>query len=235
MIKKLSIALTLCALICFFTGCVGTNNSRKITARSTFGNDYLEIEISVQNYSLGGNLCHFSSENDVKEMERVFKSVSSNKFTLDTEIFDENLFIQKNIVNTDICFYYYLIAGETKNSDNLKRYTFLSAEHSVCDESGENPILVPFHLFKDLALPYHTSSGDSIMKAAEPYELSGDKQAFINFYKNCFIYDVTESENLLTINVNRDLLQKSTHTKKDFKIFLNEQEPNVTVIYQMNG
>ncbi len=215
--------LFICLLAFFsllFTSCDSSNYSKTIRASSKINDDYLEIEFRVR-VEHAGDYMYFSTDKNIEEMKSVFDSSTLEVGVITTEIINNIfLFIEKK--NPDNKSQYYILIKIADDESSNFRYMFTTPNGSI----DSDIVLIPHHY-----LVYRPEEDFFRIVPNTPYEMTGTKQDFLNFYKGVFIYDITENDSSLTVEIiNKDLITKF-HTKNDFSIDFQEKEDKMYAIF----
>lgn len=199
-------------------------SSEKIEASNVFG-DKLEIKIHVERYEFAGSICHFSIDKDSAELKSAIDGAERNGGTLKTEIFGDHIFLEKTNDAGEIFYYYLIMLGQ---GDGFRRYTFADSYSRVIKEKSYD-VMLPLHLIKGIAVDGYSEKID----ADTPYEITGTKKEFVDFYKNSVAYGVTGEGDIYTLHI-KDKYVPQGYTKNDFRLVFDEGEC-ATVEYRVVG
>lgn len=168
--------------------CPGNQSSDQIIAMHMFDNK-IEVAYHTPTYFPEGTSESFPDESSIDEMKAVFDGAGYQ-----TKV-GNNLIFVTNTVNGNN-FYY----GLYKDVDDTS-YTFAQlAAHIYKNETSFGDAIVPLHLTSvncfvlDYFSPY--------MEKSVAYPITGTKADVVDFYRNCYGYKMTETEDTLTLSIN---------------------------------
>ncbi len=202
-------------------------SSEKIEASNVFG-DKLEIKIHVERYEFAGSICHFSIDKDSAELKSAIDGAERNGGTLKTEVFGEHLFLEKTN-NAGERYYYYLT--NTGKNETLYSYTFQDGYGRVKEGNKFYDAVIPWQIIKGIGV--QEGMYWEAIDADTPYEITGTKKEFVDFYKNSVAYEVTGEGDIYTLHI-KDKYVPQGYTKNDFRLVFDEGE-RATVEYRVVG
>lgn len=206
-------------------GCDGTGKSKTIHARSIINDELLVLNVCPSNsrFSIYG---YFHFDDDITEIKNIIEDQTYKGFTLELSLHDKYLFIQKNV---DGKIYYYLIHKYYERDESRTRYyNIMGAEGAILPNgygSLSCLILVPHHILSTWDGSYYQTEADT------EYEITGTKEEFLSFYKNCFAYTVNEYDDYITVDVDQSIT--GLHTKNSFRIDFTEHDEALFASYSI--
>ncbi len=229
--KKLLIGISIFMLFdtIGLAACDGSTKNARTNA--LIYDDSLTLKF-IKKATAAGDYQTFSSELSLSELKTEVDAIELEVGTLTSEIVNERFLLVEKLIPFDKVNYY-LIADITKTTESDSfRYHFSPCYSSF--EEGNDPddkkyiVHVPHHYFVfdpdadyPLEIQYDT-----------PYELTGTKDDIFEFYNKVSIYDVTDEDNRIVVDVKDDAEIAGRHTKADVVIYFEEEEGKVFARYK---
>lgn len=205
MIHSLIFIMTLLIL----SSCGGMD-SESIRANAIIDGDFLEIELNVTNYVVGGDHSTFFSKKDLNELKDIFESAPLDDATLTTKIVSKS-FLMIDKTNNNGKTYHYMVAHVGESDDKQANYYYFSAPESTLDDD-KNTVYIPHHLLKfDSKTTLHFN-----VTSKHDYEITGSEEDIYDFYNNIDMYDVEKEGNKINVIVGENVPFTGRHTKKQF-------------------